>query len=219
MANGSPTPHSVDSGYPRKRARTRGRLRRAGMVVLAAKGPEGATVGEIAAEAGVAAGTFYNHFPSLGELVDEVADELGTGVEIAQGALEAVERDPAARVAIGMLQLLALAEADKTAASAFVALVAARPSFRARVRAIVARAIADGADSGRFGVDSGPAAIDAVLGTALQSMRSIILGETEPASAPLVAALVLRTLGVDPAEAGRVVPEAQALIRRPVTAN
>ena len=52
------------------------------MRVLADSGPEGATVGDIAAEAGVAPGTFYNHFKSLAELVDEVTAEIGTGVEV-----------------------------------------------------------------------------------------------------------------------------------------
>ena len=57
-------------GYPRKRARTRRALLTAGMVVLAEKGPEGATVGEIARQAHVSSGTFYNHFVSIADLDD-----------------------------------------------------------------------------------------------------------------------------------------------------
>lgn len=205
----------AEGGYPRKRAQTRTRLQRAGMEVLAAKGPDGATVGEIATAAGVAPGTFYNHFTSLGDLVDEIADELGTGVEIGRGALAEIEADPAARVAIGVLQLLALAGQDPTGAAAFVALVSARPSFRHRVRAIVAGAIADGVAADRFEVETGPVATDAVLGTVLQSMRSIVLGDTDPGSAPSVALLVLRVLGVDDAEAAGVIPRAEAVIRVP----
>jgi AcrR family transcriptional regulator len=189
------------------------------MTVVADKGPGGATVGEIATLAGVAQGTFYNHFPALGDLVDEIADELGSGVEIAQGALETVERDPAARVAIGILQLLGMAETDPTAAAAFVALVAARPSFRGRVRAIVARAIADGVEVGRFRVDASPAPTNAVLGTALQSMRSIVLGETDAESATAVALLVLRLLGVDDDEAPAVIAQARSVMQVPVTAS
>jgi AcrR family transcriptional regulator len=207
----------IETGYPRKRAQTRARLRRAGMSVIAVKGTS-ATVGEIAGSAGVAQGTFYNHFPSLDGLVAEIAEELGSGVEIAQDALDAVERDPAARVALGVLQLLGMADGDETAAAAFVTLAAIRADFRGRVRAIVGRAIVDGAETGRFTVEPGPAATNAVLGATLQSMRSIILGETETDIAPDVARLVLRVLGVADAEADRVVDRAREIVRIPPVA-
>ena len=209
----------AERGYPRKRAQTRTRLRRAGLRVLADHGPTGATVGEIAAAAEVAPGTFYNHFPSLGEFIDELADELGTGVEIGQEALAEVESDPAARVAIGVLQLLALAEEDPVGAGAFIRLVAARPSFRGRVRAIVARAITDGVEVGRFGIEAGPVATDAVLGTVLQSMRSIVAGDTDPASAPVVAMLALRVLGLADDDSAQVIPRAEAVVRIPAPAG
>lgn len=185
-----------EGGYPRKRAQTRGRLMRAGMKSLAAHGPDGATVGEIASAAGVAAGTFYNHFQSVPDLVDAIAEQLGLGVEIGQDALDTLEHDPAARVALGTLQLLDMANTDPTSAAAFAALVAAKPDFRARVRAIVGRAIADGVDAGRFDVEAGPAATNAVLGTALQSMRSRVLNESDGSDAIAVTQLVLRILGV-----------------------
>ncbi len=205
---------SDDSGYPRKRARTRAQLRQAGIAAIAARGPEGLTVGEVAKLAGVAQGTFYNHFPSLTDLVEEIAEQLGTGVEIARDALDAIESDPAGRVAIGVLQLVDLADRDPDSAAAFVALAAARPEFRARVRAIIGRAIADGVAVGRFRVEAGPAAVNAVLGTCLQSMRSISLGETDGSIGSAVAPLVLRTLGVDDDEGARVVERAGEVLRR-----
>ncbi len=199
---------SSDSGYPKKRARTRAQLRQAGLEAIAAHGPEATTVGEIAKRAGVAQGTFYNHFPSLADLMDEIADQLGTGVEIARDALDAIESDPAGRVAIGVLQLLDMADRDPTAAAAFVSLAAARQGFRGRVRAIIGRAIADGVDTGRFRVETGPPAVNAVLGTCLQSMRSIVLAEADGSIAPAVALLVLRSLGVDDGDAEQVVSRA-----------
>lgn len=185
-----------EMGYPKKRARTRGQLRRAGIEVVAAKGLAGATVGEIVQFAGVAQGTFYNHFQSLEELMDEIAEQLGTGVEIARDALAAVESDPAARVAIGLYQLVEMAERDANAAGAFVAMAAAKPDFRARVRAIIARAITDGVESDRFKVESIPASVNVVLGSCLQSMRSVVLDDTERDATPEVGRLLLRALGV-----------------------
>ncbi len=210
----SPDPSTDDGGYPKKRARTRAQLRQAGMVAIAQHGPEAVTVGEVAKLAGVAQGTFYNHFPSLADLIDEIAEQLGTGVEIARDALDAIESDPASRVAIGVLQLVDMADRDPTAAAAFVALAAARPGFRARVRAIIGRAIADGADGGGFDVEDGAAPLNAVLGTCLQSMRSITLGETDGSIGPSVARLVLRTLGLGDDRSAQVVDRAGEVLRR-----
>ncbi len=157
-------------GYPRKRARTRRQLLVAGMAALAAHGPDGITVGEVAGRAQVATGTFYNHFPSLQHLLDAVTDELASGVEIARDLLDQVENDPAARVAIGTRQLLDLPRTDPNTARAFVALVPNVPRLRARVRATVRSAVDDGISTGRF-VDRTPTATaDALLGAVLQWM-------------------------------------------------
>jgi AcrR family transcriptional regulator len=196
-------------GYPKKRARTRAQLRRAAMQVLAKQGPDGATVGEIVKIAGMAQGTFYNHYPSMVELIEEIADQLGTGVEIARDALDAVESDPACRVAIGVFQLIEIAERDPVAASAFVSLAAAKPDFRARVRAIIGRVIVDGIEVDRFRVDNVSAAVNVVLGSCLQSMRSLALGDTDPTATIDVVRLVLRALGVSDTKARPVLKRAQ----------
>ncbi len=176
--------------------RTRRRLIEAGLVVLAERGPGNVSASEIAAAAGVAPGTFYNHFPSVDDFIDAAAQDLGSGVEIGRETLTAIEHDPAVRVAIGVVQLLDMANTDPVSATAFVTLVAVRPDFRSRVRALVGRAISDGIEVGRFDVSPGPAAVNAVLGTALQSMRSRVLGETDHAEAVVVTRLVLRLLGL-----------------------
>lgn len=199
---------SPATGYPRKRRQTRRRLLRAGTVVLVERGPAQVTAGQIASAAGVAVGTFYNHFPSVDDFVDAVADDLSRGVEIGRDTLNDIEHDPGRRVAIGVLQLLEMSDADPTSASAFVTLAALRPDFRARIRAIVGQAISDGVEAQRFDVAVGPAAVNAVLGTALQSMRSRVLGETDRDEAPAVARLVLRLLGVPTADIDSIVTQA-----------
>lgn len=186
-------PHTV--GYPRKRAQTRRRLLNAGAAVLAEHGPGHVTAGEVAAAAEMAVGTFYNHFPSVDHLIEAVAHDLGRGIEIGRDTLADIERDPARRVAIGVLQLLQMAEDDPVSAAAFVTLAAVRPEFRARVRGIVGQAIREGVEGGSFDVSVGPAATNAVLGTTLQSMRSRLLGESTHSDATEVAQLVMRLLG------------------------
>lgn len=198
-------------GYPRKRARTRRQLLRAGMTVLAASGPDGATVGKIAREARVAPGTFYNHFPSLDELVRAVTDELATGVRIGHDLLLEIEHDPAARVLIGTRQLLDLTRDDPDAARAFVALLASVPAFRDRVRTTIIDAVDDGIRAGRFQQRSTTTSADALLGSVVQWMRSRLSGDS-PADRDdeEALAMVLAIVGVPPDEIGEVMNRAAA---------
>lgn len=198
------------TGYPRKRERTRRRLLHAGLASLAERGPAGVSAGGIATAAGVATGTFYNHFSTVDEFLDAIAQQVGRGIEIGQATLAEIEHDPATRVAIGVLQLLRMADTDPTSASTFVKLVGARPEFRARVRTIVSSAIVDGVNAERFDVEIGNASTNAVLGATLQSMRSLILGETTHAEAAGVARLVLRLLGVEAREVETILNKALA---------
>lgn len=200
---------STSTGYPRKRARTRRRLLEAGSSVLAERGPDGATVGAIAAAAGVTPATFYNHFSSLNELVDSVVAELAVGVEIGRDTLAAVENDPAARVAIGTEQLLDLAVVDPTAANAFVSLLASVPELRSRVRGIVIQAVADGIDSGRFRQRSAPVTADALLGAVVQWIRSALAGDTSGSRGEQLA-IALEIVGLDEREVGSLIEVASS---------
>lgn len=179
------------------------------MVLLADRGPTGVTPGTVASAAGVATGTFYNHFTSADDLLEAIAHDLVRGVEIGRDTLADIEHDPAVRVTLGVLQLLVMADTDPVSASAFVSLVASRADFRARVRSIVADAIDDGVQADRFNVPAGQATTNAVLGTTLQSMRSRFLGETTHDLAPDVARLVLRVLAVPTRSIAGIVDRAQ----------
>lgn len=178
------------------------------MVVLAQRGPSGARVAEIAGEAGVATGTFYNHFPSVADLIDAVTGRLVTGVEIGETTLVAIEHDPAVRVAIGTHQLLRMAHDHPVSAAAFVRLFAAVPEFRSRVRVIVAGAVADGIESGRFREADVTTVADACLGTVVQWIRSLLADEAGTAEIGDRLSIMMTLVGLDPAEADAVVGRA-----------
>ncbi|WP_370935653.1 helix-turn-helix domain-containing protein [Amycolatopsis sp. cg13] len=74
-------------------ARNRAAILTSARTLLIARGPE-AGMDEIAAEAGVAVGTLYRHFPTKQDLVREIAEGLGT-------AIAEVLDTAAARVAAG----------------------------------------------------------------------------------------------------------------------
>lgn len=199
----------MTEGYPRKRARTRRALLAAGMMVLAEKGPEGATVGEIARRAHVSSGTFYNHFLSIEDLVEAVAGELSTGVEIGRDTLNAIEHDPAMRVLLGSAQLLDLVDDDPPSAAAFVALLATVPVFRDRVRLLVSGALADGIDTGRFADHDLMALTDAVLGSVVQWMRTGLAdhGAVTPSDRSPHYRIVLALVGIGGSEAAALIDQ------------
>lgn len=60
-------------------ARNRAVIVAAARTLLITRGPE-AGMDEIAAEAGVAVGTLYRHFPTKQHLVREIAEDLGTAI-------------------------------------------------------------------------------------------------------------------------------------------
>jgi AcrR family transcriptional regulator len=74
-------------------ARTRRRLLDAGRTLFAQHGPTGVTSHAIAAEAGLAAGTFYLHFKHKGELYQELADQAASELEARLVAVAAVGTD------------------------------------------------------------------------------------------------------------------------------
>lgn len=180
----------------------------AGMDVIARRGPDGATVGEIAGEAGVSTGTFYNHFPSLIDLVETITDDLHARVEIASNTLESIDNDPATRVAIGTRQLLDLVHEDASAAAAFVSLLATIPAFRSRIRSVIHRAVCNGIDSKSFQVADAAAATDAVLGSVVQWIRSDLARESGGVALIDRAELTLRMLGMSQRDAAKALRSA-----------
>jgi AcrR family transcriptional regulator len=86
-ADGTPS-SGRKTAAARARAATRERLLESGQALFAEQGLHKVTTHDIAAHAGVAAGTFYNHFPDkhalFRELVDAAVDELHRRVELAR---------------------------------------------------------------------------------------------------------------------------------------
>ena len=97
-----PTPARPDAGQSKRetaasraRAATRERLLRSGEALFAEQGLHKVTTHDIAAHAGVAAGTFYNHFPDkqalFKVLVDSAVAELNAHFDTACAGLVDVE--------------------------------------------------------------------------------------------------------------------------------
>lgn len=81
-------------GRREQKDETRAKLVRAGSVVFAAKGIEGARIGDIAREAGVAMGTLYTHFPDKEALFVEV---MRAGKDLVLAGLAIAQQTPGSR--------------------------------------------------------------------------------------------------------------------------
>jgi AcrR family transcriptional regulator len=184
------------AGYPRKRARTRAALVRGAMEVMARGGTDAVTVAAVTTAAGVSHGTLYNHVEGLDELTGLVADELAAVLQRGADELAEASSDPATRVALGTGQLLSMPRTDPVFAAAFVAAMADHGPFARRVRALVERTVGHGIRCGDFVVPDQQAAVDAIVGTVVQTLRSAVL-DGRAIDGAATAELCLRLLDTD----------------------
>jgi len=186
------------------RARTRALLLDAAVRVFARKGTGAAALHEIAAEAGVANGTFYNYFRTREELVEAASLRLAERFDADIAASRAAVVDPAERVAIGMRRFVTRAMQDPTWGAALLRVWASSPVLKMHTAAGLLADLRLGRRRGRLRFPSEPAAIDLVQGTVLSAMRTVLEGRAAAEHASTVTALVLRGLGVDRAEADEI---------------
>jgi AcrR family transcriptional regulator len=185
----------------RVRARTRTLLLDAALRVFARKGAGAAALHEIAAEAGLANGTFYNYFRTRAELLEAVSGFLAERLFDAITASSAGVADPAERVAIGSRRFVLQAMRDPTWGAALLRIWSSSPLLHQRSAAPLLADLRAGRRRGRFTFTSEPAAVDLVQGTVLAGMRTVLEERAGEAHATDVAALVLRGLGVESAAA------------------
>lgn len=191
-----------------RREKMRARLIEAALLVVAAKGLDGAMIDDVAAAAGVSRGSFYNHFFTLQELLlaanRELAQEL-MGFVLAE--LAATD-DPVEKVAHGLSLFLALAGAHPLLARFAAGMGLSGLAQGSVADAVLPPVLARGMSEGRFAAMPLPEARDMLAATLLASLARTARGEMVDCTA--VVAALLRGLGVGADEAAR-------LAARPVT--
>ena len=178
-----------------KRERARAALIDAALRVFARMGPDSPALEDIAAEAGVARGTIYNHFATREALLVAVAIHAAEAME-ARLAPDRALPDPAERLARAVRSYIRGAAADPVWGWAVVRMALVAAPLGAAMRANLAHDLAEGLAAGRFAGITPQAAQDLVLGAGLMGMRSVLQGEAGPGHAEAIAALLLRALGV-----------------------
>jgi len=186
----------------RVRERTRALLLDAALRLFARKGVGATAIHEIAAEAGVANGTFYNYFRTREEVLESAIVRLADRL---QHDIRGSSADPAERVAVGARRFVLQAVRDPTWAAALMRLWSSSAALPAHTAAPVLADLRAGRRRGRFAFPSEAAALDLIGGAVLAGMRTVLERRAAEEHAGHVAALVLRGLGVAAAEADEIV--------------
>jgi AcrR family transcriptional regulator len=187
-----PADHRTRVGRER-RARTRLRIVESALAVFAEKGPDVAVIDDFIQAAGVARGTFYNHFRATDELLTATSnwleDDLMAAIESVNGAFD----DPVRRLATGIRLWLHLSRGDAVFCAFLV-----RSRFRGRtVERHLARDLGEGMATGRLVAPSLELARDLVVG-AVREAQVRMMGARVPRTYPEdVARLILRALRVE----------------------
>lgn len=186
------------------RERTRELLLDAAVRVFAKKGAGAAAIHEIAAEAGVANGTFYNYFRTREALLEATSIRLAARLHDAIGQSRVVVDDPAERLAIGCRRFVAHAEHDPVWAAALLRVWHSTPTPSVAAADPLLADLRAGRRRGRFRYGDERTALDLVQGTVLAGMRSVLAGRPARAHATAIAAVVLQGLGVTASEAAAI---------------
>lgn len=193
----------------RRKAQTRRRLLAAARHLFASKGLEQTTIRDIAAEADIALGGFYNYFRTKDHVLAALLEEnLTEQLELLTQRQDQVD-DLAERVSIAHRHLLAAAREDSEWGWLLVRLDADYEVINAALGEPAGRDLRRGLKSGRFDVANPMLALQASGGALLGVIPGVLAGKFGANDDCAHAEGVLRSFGV-PAE------EAAEIARRPL---
>jgi AcrR family transcriptional regulator len=179
----------------RRKLETRGKLIEAARRVLATKGVAAATIAEIADEADVGFGSFYNHFSSKEEIAGAVvwleAEDFGSNLDRLTDHLE----DPALILCTAILFTIKHVQEDELWGWFLVRTAWTVPEFRETLGRRLARDIMKGVEQGRFEVPHATMTIELAATSIIAAMRMRLEARSPPDGDRVLIEVVLRILG------------------------
>jgi AcrR family transcriptional regulator len=195
-----------------RRNRTRDALLAAGAALLAERPIDAIAIDEIVAAAGVAKGSFYNHFADKPALAFAVADAIRADVETRVTAANRAVTDPAARLVRGVCVYVDFALSDTMRSRVMARGLAADPAPGSALTAGLRADLALGLSTGRFALPTVDAGAHFVLGVANAMLASVATANIRGAHAVMLAqqigTLLLKGLGLASADAAQVAAQA-----------
>lgn len=191
---------SAQSRGKSKRERTRASLIDATAELIASNGPDGATIAEITATAGLASGTFYNYFNDRAEIIAETALSIMEQIAAQINAAGQLEADPVVRLAAGTRRFLDISIEHPTWAWAVLRSVDYLPELRPKIYRYMGSTVQQGRESGDFVADT-PFTLLILNAMLFAALRARLSGRAEADAGARVAEMQLLALGVDAARA------------------
>jgi AcrR family transcriptional regulator len=187
-----------------RRARMRNRLIEAAARVIASHGSDSVSIDMFIRAAGVARGTFYNHFKTREELLDALWTSIGHDpfLEIQSACSELA--DPAERFAAVTRLVLLRAAYEPTWGWLIVALSADEATLNDDLRGYPRPDLRAGEAAGRFRYESEASATDLVVGTMRAGLRALLQEGRAPNYAQALCKMILLALGLNRIEANRI---------------
>ena len=183
------------------------RINAAAVRLFTTKGTTQLTVSELAQEANVARGTLYRNVGSVEDLFDRIVAEFSTDLHQRVAATFAGIDDPAARLATGVRLWVRYAHENPAMGRFAVRFGLTEESLRAVMTGPPMQDIKAGIEAGRY--DIGTSGIDSiaslVVGATVSAMWMVLEGhQTWRDAGTSTAELLLRAMGIDPAEAHEI---------------
>ncbi|MFT3720687.1 TetR/AcrR family transcriptional regulator [Pseudorhodoferax sp.] len=195
--------HRVRVGALR-REKTRLRLLQSALAVVADKGIDAAVIDDFIAAAGVARGTFYNHFRTTGELLFALATAMSDEVLQIVDPLVLHLDDPVERFATGTRLYMQMA-LRYPLWGRFITQAGTRIATRGQLIDVYLMRDLEQAMAGRrLAVDDVRVARDLVLGAIFYGIETMLTEPTRAHHAEQLVRCVLAGLGLPAAEAGRI---------------
>lgn len=198
------TDANVQAGPTEAESAVRGRINGAALRLFAERGTTRVTVKDLASYAGVARGTVYAHVPSPEALFGEVAAELSAEMNArVSRTFEALD-DPVARLAFGIRAYVRRAHEEPAWGRFMVAFAHQAPALQELWNGTPMQDVLAAHGRGRFAFELTQRAsvMTMICGTTLGALRLVLDGhETWRTAGSAAAELVLRALGIAPAEA------------------
>ena len=186
---------------------TRDRIAAAAVRLFAETGSTRVTVAELADAAGVARGTIYNNVDAPERLFEEIAAQLADQMHERIAGTTKGPRDPAVCLANGLRLFVRQAHEQPHWGSFILRFGLFHAALRGMWEGQPSVDLINGLESGRYRFDRQqlPSILAMIAGAGLSAMFLVREGHTTWRDAGTNAAeLVLRALGVDPDEAGRI---------------
>jgi len=182
--------HRVRVGRQRS-ARTEARILEAALSVFAEQGPDAPVIDDFVRAAGIARGTFYNHFRSVEQLLAATSEwTTSVAIQRIEAALAPID-DPALRLGVGLRLFLEQARADRVWCR-FVAGV-----WRIGSLELPERDLREGLRRRIFRIPSARSGLDLLLGTVRQACFRIGAENVSRGYCDEIVWLCLQSLGLD----------------------